>query len=54
MSSALEEGLARWLTEQRGAPVRVDALAHVSAGARRINALFDAVDENGAVERLAR
>ena len=53
MSAPLADGLARWLSEQRGRPVRVENLVQVSAGARRVNALFDAVDETGAVERLA-
>jgi len=51
--SALVTGLERWLGEQRNESVRVQNLVQVSAGARRINALFDAVGPDGAVERLA-
>ncbi len=53
MTTQLEDGLARWLTEQRGQPMSIANLTQVSAGARRINALFDGVDESGTVERLA-
>jgi aminoglycoside phosphotransferase (APT) family kinase protein len=37
-------GLARYLSELWGRPVTVDGLRHSSAGARRGNVLFDAVD----------
>ncbi len=42
----LDEGLARWLAEQWGEPVTVENLTVSSAGARRINALFDATSEH--------
>ena len=51
--SALADGLARWLTEHFGQPVRVEGLQQVSAGARRINALFDAALADGTRHRLA-
>lgn len=44
--------LRTWLSEQRGGRVTVEDLAPVSAGARRFNALFTAVDDSGR-ERLA-
>lgn len=50
----LEEGIARWLSEHYGRTVRVVGLERVTAGARRINALFDAVEQDGTlIERLA-
>jgi aminoglycoside phosphotransferase (APT) family kinase protein len=49
----LAAGLSRWLTEYRGAPVEAKNLEHISAGARRINVLFDAVNADGSVDRLA-
>lgn len=50
----LEQGIARWLSEHYGRPVRVVGLERVTAGARRINALFDAVEDDGTlIERLA-
>ncbi len=39
----LGEGLANWLTEQEGRPVEVRGLEQASAGARRLNVLFEAV-----------
>jgi len=54
MSNNIEEGIGRWLSEHYGKPIRLIGLERVTAGARRINALFDAVDEQGTViERLA-
>ena len=52
-SERLIDGLTRWLTEHRGASVRVENLVQVSAGARRINALFDAISVDATIERLA-
>jgi aminoglycoside phosphotransferase (APT) family kinase protein len=37
-----EEGLARWLTEEWGEPVTLENVTVSSAGARRLNVLFDA------------
>ena len=42
----LEAGLERWLTDQWGQATRVENLSVSSAGARRVNALFDAVAEH--------
>ena len=50
--SDLPERLASWLSEQRGEQVEVRGLAMSSAGARRVNALFDAVSPSG-TQRLA-
>ena len=43
MAAELDVRLAAWLTEQEGRPVEVRSLALASAGARRTNALFEAV-----------
>ena len=48
----LTEGLTTWLTEQDGCAVEVRGLEMASAGARRLNALFEAVSESG-TRRLA-
>ena len=53
IAASPSEGLARWLTETQGVPVRVEGLEAVSAGARRMNALFDAVYPDGTTESLA-
>lgn len=54
MTTPFESGIARWLSEHYGRTVGVRGLEQVTAGARRVNALFDAVDDSGAViERLA-
>jgi aminoglycoside phosphotransferase (APT) family kinase protein len=53
MAASLAERLAAWLSEQRGAPVEVRGLSQASAGARRMNALFEAVSVDGGVERFA-
>jgi aminoglycoside phosphotransferase (APT) family kinase protein len=50
--SDLPAQLGSWLSEQRGEPVEVRGLAMSSAGARRVNALFDAVAASG-TQRLA-
>jgi len=53
-ANSIETGIGRWLSEHYGKPVNVIGLERVTAGARRINALFDAVDANGTVlDRLA-
>ena len=53
-ANSIETGIGRWLSEHYGKPVNVIGLERVTAGARRINALFDAVDSNGNVlDRLA-
>jgi aminoglycoside phosphotransferase (APT) family kinase protein len=44
--------LAAWLSEQQGRPVEVDGMELASTGARRLNALFDAVSSEGS-QRLA-
>jgi aminoglycoside phosphotransferase (APT) family kinase protein len=49
----LGPALARWLSQQRQHPYEVRDLELASAGARRVNALFDAVPEGGPAERLA-
>jgi aminoglycoside phosphotransferase (APT) family kinase protein len=48
----LDGALAAWLTEQQGHDVRVHGLSFASAGARRVNALFDATTDAG-TQRLA-
>jgi aminoglycoside phosphotransferase (APT) family kinase protein len=53
VNTDLATGIGRWLSEQRGRHIEIVGLQQVSAGARRINALFDAVDDDGHVERLA-
>lgn len=54
MSHPLQAGLDRWLAEHFDRPVHAERIEQVSAGARRVNALFDAVDAAGAlVGRLA-
>lgn len=50
--SDLSKRLAAWLSEQQGEPVEVRGLAMSSAGARRVNALFEAVAPSG-TQRLA-
>lgn len=50
--SDLSERLARWLSEQRHEDVEVRGLALSSAGARRVNALFEAVGRESTM-RLA-
>lgn len=50
--SSIDERLAAWLSSAEERPVEVRGLAAVSAGARRFNALFDAVTEDG-IRRLA-
>ncbi|MEZ5230874.1 MAG: phosphotransferase, partial [Acidimicrobiales bacterium] len=52
MDEPIEHRLERWLSEVEGAPVTVEGFAPVSAGARRVNALFDAVRPGG-TERLS-
>ncbi len=53
-ANSIETGIGRWLSEHYGKPVTVVGLERVTAGARRINALFDAVDADGKVlDRLA-
>jgi aminoglycoside phosphotransferase (APT) family kinase protein len=52
MTTTLATALAAWLTEQEGHLVEVRGLEQASAGARRLNALFDAVTNEGS-ERLA-
>lgn len=49
---SIGERLAAWLTEVEGRPVEVRGLEAASAGARRFNALFDAVSGDE-VRRLA-
>ena len=49
---ALGPKLAEWLSNQEGRAVEVRGLELVSAGARRLNALFE-VARDGEVERLA-
>ncbi len=43
MTTDLSAQLGRWLTEQEGRPVEVRSLELASAGARRLNALFETV-----------
>lgn len=53
-ANSIETGIGRWLSEHYGKTVSVIGLERVTAGARRINALFDAVDADGKVlDRLA-
>lgn len=52
MEDRLAAALAAWLGAQEGEPVEVLGLALASAGARRVNALFEAV-RGGEVRRLA-
>ena len=51
-SADLDRELAAWLTEREGRDVRVHGLSFASAGARRLNALFDATSDGG-TQRLA-
>jgi aminoglycoside phosphotransferase (APT) family kinase protein len=51
-ASDLDRALAAWLTEQEGRDVRVHGLSFASAGARRLNALFDATSDDS-TQRLA-
>lgn len=51
MASDLPQRLAAWLSAQDGRPIEVHDLALASAGARRVNALFRAVDAGGGAER---
>lgn len=53
MSAHLIPGLTRWLSEHFGQPVTIENFEQVSAGARRINVLFDAVEAAGPRHRLA-
>lgn len=48
----LRTSLATWLTEQDGRATEVHGLAFASAGARRVNALFEATSDGGS-QRLA-
>jgi aminoglycoside phosphotransferase (APT) family kinase protein len=48
----LAAALGRWLSEQEGACIDVGGLTMASAGARRVNALFDAVGA-GTTRRMA-
>lgn len=52
MAAGLGPALAAWLSEQEGTTVEVQGLAQASAGARRLNALFEAVTADG-TRRLA-
>jgi len=52
MAADLDRALAAWLSEQEGRDVRVSGLSFASAGARRLNALFDATTDTG-TQRLA-
>ncbi len=52
MAAPLAPALAVWLTEVEGHQVEVRGLEQASTGARRLNALFDAVSESG-TQRLA-
>lgn len=52
-SDQLSVALGAWLSAAERARIEVRGLALASAGARRLNALFDAVDDSGAVRRLA-
>jgi aminoglycoside phosphotransferase (APT) family kinase protein len=52
MSDDLAAALGRWLSEQEDACVEVSGLTMASAGARRVNALFDAVSA-GSTRRMA-
>jgi aminoglycoside phosphotransferase (APT) family kinase protein len=53
MTGDLAARLADWLSTQRGQHYEVRGLELASAGARRVNALFDAVPAQGPVERRA-
>jgi len=46
----LSAGLARWMSEAEGREVEIRGLALASAGARRVNALFEAVHQEGGEE----
>ncbi len=52
MAADLGPALAAWLSAREGHPVEVRGLTLSAAGARRVNALFDAVSEAG-TQRLA-
>jgi aminoglycoside phosphotransferase (APT) family kinase protein len=52
MAGGLGDSLAAWLSAQEGRPVEVRGLAQASAGARRLNALFEAISGDE-VRRLA-
>jgi aminoglycoside phosphotransferase (APT) family kinase protein len=52
VSTGLGPALAAWLSEREGRPVEVHGLERASAGARRLNILFDAVSGDDA-RRLA-
>jgi aminoglycoside phosphotransferase (APT) family kinase protein len=52
MRAPLAEALAAWLTEQEDRPVEVHGMATASAGARRLNVLFEARSP-GLTRRLA-
>jgi aminoglycoside phosphotransferase (APT) family kinase protein len=53
MSGDYSLALGRWLSEQEGGAVEVRGLELASAGARRVNALFDAVSADREPRRLA-
>ena len=56
MATDLPASLADWLSQQEGRPVQVRSLELASAGARRLNALFETVTEQDgqtSVSRLA-
>lgn len=56
MATDLPASLADWLSEQEGRPVQVRSLELASAGARRLNALFETVtqqDGQTSVSKLA-
>ena len=50
MTTDLSASLGRWLTEQESRPVEVRSLELASAGARRLNALFETVHHEGGAE----
>ena len=52
MAADVGAALSAWLSEREGRAVEVRGLAMASAGARRVNALFDAVTSDG-TRRLA-
>lgn len=54
MTTDLSASLGRWLTEQEGRPVEVRSLELASAGARRLNALFETVHHDGSAEVITK
>jgi aminoglycoside phosphotransferase (APT) family kinase protein len=52
MAADMAPALAAWLSNEGGRPVQVRSLSMTSAGARRLNALFEAVSD-GVSQRLA-